>query len=124
MKLKNLILGGLLVFALSSCDTKREIKTVEVQEFKTKIANPDVQLIDVRDAELYSEGHIPGAVNIELSSENFVDMIQTLDKENPVAVYCRGGRQSAEAAQKLQDAGFEVIELKGGILTWDGEVEK
>ena len=47
MKLKNLILGGLLVFALSSCDTKREIKTVEVQEFKTEIANPDVQLIDV-----------------------------------------------------------------------------
>lgn len=124
MKLKNLILGGLLVFALSSCDTKREIKTVEVQEFKTEIANPDVQLIDVRDAELYLEGHIPGAVNIELSSENFVDMIQTLDKENPVAVYCRGGGQSAEAAQKLHDAGFEVIELKGGILTWDGEVEK
>ena len=51
-------------------------------------------------------------------------MIQTLDKDNPVAVYCRGGRQSAEAAQKLHDAGFEVIELKGGILTWDGEVEK
>ena len=124
MRLKNLILGGLLLFALSSCDTKKEVKTIEVQEFKTEIAKPDVQLIDVRDAELYSEGHIPGAMNIELSSENFVDMIQTLDKENPVAVYCRGGGQSAEAAQKLHEAGFEVVELQGGFLTWDGEVEK
>ena len=50
-------------------------------------------------------------------------MMKQLDKKNPVAVYCRGGRQSMEAAEKLQDAGFEVIHLDGGILTWDGEVE-
>ena len=124
MKIRNLIVGASLLLALVSCDTKKEIRTVEVQEFKTEIAKDNIQIIDVRDAELYSEGHIPGAKNIELSSENFVDMIQTLDKDNPVAVYCRGGRQSAEAAQKLHDAGYEVIELQGGFLTWDGEVEK
>lgn len=124
MKIKNLILGASLLFALASCESNKEIKTIEVQEFKAEITKENIQLIDVRDAELYSEGHIPGAVNIELASENFVDMIQTLDKKNPVAVYCRGGRQSAEAAQKLHEAGFEVIELQGGFLTWDGDVEK
>ena len=59
MKIRNIILGASLLLALASCDTKKEIRTVEVEEFKTEIAKDNIQIVDVRDAELYSEGHIP-----------------------------------------------------------------
>lgn len=107
---------------MMACTNKNEIKTVDAKQFKVEIETPDVQLIDVRSNDLYMEGHIPGAVNIALESPDFLSQIETLDKNNTVAVYCRGGRQSKEAAEKLSAAGFKVVELEGGILTWDGEV--
>ena len=107
---------------MMACTNKNEIKTVDAKQFKVEIETPDVQLIDVRSNDLYKEGHIPGAVNIALESPDFLSQIETLDKNNTVAVYCRGGRQSKEAAEKLSAAGFKVVELEGGILTWDGEV--
>ena len=111
------------MMAFASCDSKKEIKSIKSNEFRTEIMTPEIQLVDVRVPEAFNEGHIPGAKNLDFTSEHFDEMMKQLDKKNPVAVYCRGGRQSMEAAQKLQDAGFEVIHLDGGILTWDGEVE-
>ncbi len=107
-----------------ACNSKNEIKTVDAKSFKVEIADPDVQLIDVRANDLYLDGHIPGAINIALESPDFLSQIETLDKKSTVAVYCRGGRQSREAAEKLSAAGFNVVELDGGILSWDGEIVK
>jgi rhodanese-related sulfurtransferase len=121
MKTK-LFLMTIAISLMMACTNKNEIKTVDAKQFKVEIEKPDVQLIDVRANDLYSEGHIPGAVNIALESPDFLSQIEMLDKDNTVAVYCRGGRQSKEAAEKLSAAGFKVVELEGGILTWDGEV--
>ena len=111
------------MMAFASCDSKKEIKSIKSNEFRTEIMTPDIQLVDVRVPDAFKEGHIPGAKNLDFTSEHFDDMMHNLDKKYPVAVYCRGGRQSMEAAEKLSKAGFEVIHLDGGILTWDGEVE-
>lgn len=121
MKTK-LFLMTLAMSLMVACTSKNEIRTVDAKQFKVEIENPDVQLVDVRANDLYLEGHIPGAVNIALESPDFLSQIETLDKNNTVAVYCRGGRQSKEAAEKLSAAGFKVVELEGGILTWDGEI--
>ena len=123
MKRTIFIITAIFMMAFASCDSKKEIKSIKSNEFRTEIMTPDIQLVDVRVPEAFNEGHIPGAKNLDFTSEHFDDMMKQLDKNNPVAVYCRGGRQSMEAAEKLQDAGFEVIHLDGGILTWDGEVE-
>ncbi len=123
MKRTIFIITAIFMMAFASCDSKKEIKSIKSNEFRTEIKTPDIQLVDVRVPEAFNEGHIPGAKNLDFTSEHFDDMMKQLDKKNPVAVYCRGGRQSMEAAEKLQDAGFEVIHLDGGILTWDGEVE-
>lgn len=123
MKRTIFIITAIFMMAFASCDSKKEIKSIKSNEFRTEIMTPDIQLVDVRVPEAFNEGHIPGAKNLDFTSEHFDDMMKQLDKKNPVAVYCRGGRQSMEAAEKLQDAGFEVIHLDGGILTWDGEVE-
>ena len=123
MKRTIFIITAIFMMAFASCDSKKEIKSIKSNEFRTEIMTPEIQLVDVRVPEAFNEGHIPGAKNLDFTSEHFDEMMKQLDKKNPVAVYCRGGRQSMEAAQKLQDAGFEVIHLDGGILTWDGEVE-
>ena len=93
---------------------------MDVDTFAKYIANGDVQLVDVRTPEEYSEGHIEGARNINLFNDDFIEEAQAeLDPSRPVAVYCRSGKRSAEAAQKLSGKGFKVANLKGGILAWD-----
>ena len=98
--------------------------SVDAQEFATALKNPDVQIIDVRTPQEFGEGHIPDAVNIDLDSEDFYEQMECLDKDKPVAVYCRGGRRSKIAAERFVGKGFEVTELDGGIVTWEGEIEK
>lgn len=82
-------------------------------------------LLDVRRKEEYEAGHIPGAVL--LTAETFTEsdaekIIQ--DKIKNVYVYCRSGRRSKIASQKLSEAGYtNVIEI-GGIIDYSGKIEK
>ena len=106
----------LAVVALSSC---KGFETVPPEVFETRIADGKAQLVDVRTREEYYAGYIPGAINIDGRLNVFMDECKaSLDPSIPVAVYCRGGRRSAEAAQKLAKAGYEVFDLEGGILEW------
>ena len=123
MKIKYL-LTILALNILMSCQTQTDFKSVDIKEFKTEIAKSDVQLVDVRTAKEYLEGHIPGAMNIDVNALDFEEKIKVLDKKENVAIYCRSGRRSKMAANKLTAAGYKVIELNTGFLSWDGEVEK
>ncbi|MBQ3243079.1 MAG: rhodanese-like domain-containing protein [Bacteroidaceae bacterium] len=112
-------LSALVLISICGCNTRNLIETVPASEFAAVIANPEVQLIDVRSAEEFLEGNIEGSVNISLSGEDFCGEVERkLDKKRPVAVYCRGGRQSAEAAEKLSSMGFKVFELENGYKDW------
>ena len=114
----------LVLTMLLSCQAQSEFRSVNIDEFKTEISKSDVQLVDVRTVQEYSEGHIPGAMNIDVNAPDFEEKIKALDKKENVAIYCRSGRRSKMAANKLTAAGFKVIELNTGFLSWDGEVEK
>ena len=114
----------LLLAAVCTLGCSRGYDSVDAQEFATALKNPDVQIIDVRTPQEFSEGHIPDAVNIDLESEDFFEQMDCLDKDKPVAVYCRGGRRSKIAAERFVGKGFEVTELDGGIITWEGEIIK
>ena len=95
-------------------------KTVSSEEFSQIIGDTvTVQLLDVRTKEEYEEGHIADALLVDVYSYNFEEQATAkLSKEKAVAVYCRSGRRSASAAQKLVKLGYEVINLDGGILAW------
>ena len=93
-------------------------RRVDVAEFKEFIANPDVQLVDVRTAEEYNTGHIPGSINIDVL-KGYEELTSTLDPERPVALYCRSGRRSENAGWLLEKVFFRnVVDLKGGYNEW------
>jgi len=116
-------LALLLVVAIMaiSCQSQNnsKIKVVPMAEFKTEISKGNVQLIDVRTPEEFSEGAIQNAKNINVNDDFFESEVQKLDKTKPVYVYCRSGMRSQKAAQKMIELGFiQVIDLEGGFLSW------
>lgn len=117
----------LIVMCLSfifGCQAKSGFTSVDAKAFAEEIAKPQVQLVDVRTAEEYQQGHIPAAVNIDVNSPDFDSRIAELDKQRCVALYCRSGRRSKIAANRVAAQGFKVVELDGGVLSWQGELER
>ncbi len=89
-------------------------------EFAKLIANPDEQILDVRTPSEFAGGHIAGAKNIDIYDDGFIDKaLESLDPKRPVAVYCRSGKRSADAADRLAAKGYHVTNLLGGILAWE-----
>ncbi|MGI6242910.1 MAG: rhodanese-like domain-containing protein [Prevotella sp.] len=108
-----------LGLGMSSCAQHENITSVDVDQFETSIMSDNVQLVDVRTAEEYAEGHIAYAANIDIQKANFKDKAQTmLDKESPAYVYCRSGHRSMMAAKELAKMGFKVVNLSGGVMEW------
>ncbi len=83
-------------------------------------------ILDVRTKEEYHEGHIPGAILIDVTkTENFVSEIQSLDKSLSYYVYCRSGQRSSKACYLMSEVGIENgFNLLGGILEWKGDLIK
>ena len=76
-------------------------------------------IVDIRTPEEFAEGHIEGAVNINLFDNHFLDQISQFDKSKPIFLYCRSGNRTSSASKKIADLGFEqVYDLQGGILNW------
>lgn len=111
----------LSILGLNACANAHDknYSDMDVADFAKFIADDGVQLVDVRTPEEYAEGHLEGAKNINIFDSDFVDeAMKSLDKSKPVAVYCRSGKRSADAALKLSEKGFNVTNLEGGILAW------
>ena len=95
------------------------VKLLSPIEYKAQIQNKNVQLVDVRTAKEFNEGHIKGSKNIDFYSAAFNNEFSKLDKEKPVYIYCRSGARSGQSAKKLTTMGFkEIYDLKGGYLNW------
>jgi L-ascorbate metabolism protein UlaG (beta-lactamase superfamily)/rhodanese-related sulfurtransferase len=108
---------AMLGIGTSACS--QSYQDLNVEEFSALVETPNTQLVDVRTPEEYAEGHLEGAINIDQKSESFMSQAKAkLDTTKAVAVYCRSGRRSADAATKLAGEGFQVMNLKGGILAW------
>ena len=109
------------IFSKGASNTKAlaAFSNVGVDEFQTFIANPVVQLLDVRTRDEFDEGHIAGATLIDVNDSTFVEQAMVvIDKQRPVAVYCRSGRRSARAANLLTNQGCQVTNLVGGVMAW------
>lgn len=78
-------------------------------------------ILDVRTFEEYNERHIPGAICVPNESIGTEPIDELPQKDQLILVYCRSGRRSKEAAEKLAAMGYSNIYEFGGILDWTGE---
>lgn len=122
-KIKTTILAlfGFAVGVTAQC-TSPSVANVEVSEFEKMIKTDSVQLLDVRTPGEYNEYHIHGAMNINVHDGDFeARALERLDKNRPVAVYCRSGKRSALACSILEKKGYKTTNLLGGIIAWTNE---
>ncbi len=113
----------ILFFVLISCGTQTNESAGKYlldanTFFETASDRPDLQLIDIRTPEEYQSGHLENALNINWYDSDFMQQMAQLDASKPLYIYCRSGKRSAAAADKLSREGFEVYDLGGGILSW------
>ena len=98
------------------------MKTMTTTEVQQAIeSGTALKLIDVREVEEVEAGHIPGIINIPLSL--LEQQMPELDKSEKYIVVCRSGNRSGMATQLLENHGFDVTNMVGGMLEWQGEVE-
>jgi len=98
------------------------MKTITTQDVQDLLKNKQaISLIDVRETEELAAGKIPGAVNIPLSLLEF--RMQDIDKSKEHIMVCRSGNRSGQAVRFLESRGFNVINMDGGMLDWNGPTE-
>jgi rhodanese-related sulfurtransferase len=104
------------------CVANKPYKDVTVTELKNRLERKeDVVLLDVRTKEEYEgkTGHLPGAILIPVQElENRYQELDSL-KNKEIVAYCRSGVRSAWASKFLGEKGFKVLNLEGGIMSWN-----
>ena len=117
--MKNIITSLLTLLGLATACGQQDFENTDINGFASLLANPSVVLLDVRTADEFNEGHISNALNIDVKQDGFVEQAKAiLPADKTIAVYCRGGKRSANAARMLAKEGYKVVNLKGGIMAW------
>ena len=124
------IIGMLVMLLFAGCSQAKgnpqEASFVNITAEKAKQlmdTEENYIILDVRTQEEYDQGHIPGAI---LIPDNRIDADAEkvlTDKNQLILVYCRSGRRSKLAAERLVQLGYSNIKEFGGILDWPYEVE-
>lgn len=121
MKSKIILLLFALCMAVGVSAKSRSVKfrSLDVKEFARYIERDNVLLVDVRTAEEYAAGHLRGVDHhIDVRDANFSKEYQQLPKDKRIALYCRGGGRSKQAAGLMAGNGYKVVELSGGYNAW------
>ncbi|MBT8186992.1 MAG: rhodanese-like domain-containing protein [Croceitalea sp.] len=105
-----------------ACDSQQKatVEKLEKEAFSEAVIDKDVQLIDVRTTSEYEAGHIGNAINYDIiDGDTFLKQIATLNKEEPVYLYCKMGGRSSRAAELLKKEGFtKIYDYSGGYNDW------
>ncbi|SFK54677.1 Rhodanese-related sulfurtransferase [Halobacillus dabanensis] len=95
------------------------MKTMTAKEVEQQLAEgKELNIIDVREDEEVAEGMIPGAKHIALDTVEA--RAGELNKNKPYIMVCRSGGRSGRASQILEEKGFDVTNMEGGMMSWEG----
>ena len=95
----------------------KQMTTEQLQQTLTESA---IQLIDVRESHEYESGHIAEAKNVPLSE--LTERTDELDASRPVHIICLSGGRSMNASMYLEQAGFDVTNVSGGMMSYEGTI--
>ena len=115
-------LAAVSIVGLSGCASTgaadTAVTTIGAADLLEVVGGSDVVVLDVRTPAEFAEGHVPGSLNIDLSSPSFAEDIEALPKDATYVVYCRSGNRSAQAASLMAEAGFtSVYDVDAGPAT-------
>ncbi len=96
------------------------IKTITTDELESKLkSGEDLLLVDVREDEEVEEGMIPVAKHIKMG--DIPESLDQFDKDKEYIFICRSGNRSGNVAHYMQEQGYKVVNMEGGMLNWSGE---
>ena len=96
----------------SSIDSKEAYGLIKVDS--------NIAILDVRTAKEFADGHVAGAVNIDVNQADFAQKIDQLDRSKTYIVYCRSGRRSSKAVSIMASKGFKnLYNVSDGFLGWN-----
>ena len=124
-KLIPILLSALMFAGCAGTSNQRNTyRSIAMDEAVTMMAQETGYIIlDVRRPDEFAAGHIPNAINVSNESIGTDEIAELPDKDQLIMVYCRSGRRSKEASEKLVKLGYTNIVEFGGILDWKGEIE-
>ena len=105
----------------SMSDSSNAYAKITADEAKTMMDAGNVTIVDVRTAQEYADGHIPGGINIPLESIGSDNPAELTDTDADLIVYCRTGVRSKQASDKLVELGYQHVNDMGGIVDWKGD---
>ncbi|WP_175955603.1 rhodanese-like domain-containing protein [Schaalia sp. Marseille-Q2122] len=108
-----LAIGASACSSTPAANTAEEAATTTTQSAVQDTPASDLTIIDVRTPEEYAEGHLEGAINIDIYAEDFERQIKALDPSGNYAVYCRSGNRSGQAVSFMEGAGFTTVQDLG-----------
>ena len=119
-----ILIAVLIVAFLFYSRAQANVPTISSDEAREYLTDSNYQFIDVRTDGEYDSGHIPNSMHIPLHEiQDRMSEIDSLKNKNIIA-YCRSGSRSSKATKILVEAGFDVLNLSGGVLSWKGELTK
>ena len=122
-KLIPILLSTLLFTGCASSNNQANTyRSITMDDAVTMMAQETGYIIlDVRRPDEFAAGHIPNAINVANETIGTAEIPELPDKDQLIMVYCRSGRRSKEASEKLVKLGYTNIVEFGGILDWKGE---
>ncbi|MCW5952408.1 MAG: rhodanese-like domain-containing protein [Propionibacteriaceae bacterium] len=102
--MRSLVLGLVVLLGVAACSTTPAV-----------VMAPEAVVVDVRTPAEFAEGHLEGALNIDLQSGSFEQQIGALPTDGSYVVYCRSGNRSAQAAGIMAKLGLEQVVDAGGL---------
>ena len=120
------IIGGVIMLNKNTeKESTNQIQYVSMEEITTIMQeNTNYIILDARTIEEYNQGHIPNAICIPNETIDETVTTKLPNKDQLILIYCRSGNRSKQAALKLQQLGYINLVEFGGIIDWDGEIEK
>ncbi|RST75081.1 rhodanese-like domain-containing protein [Siminovitchia acidinfaciens] len=98
------------------------MKEITAKEVEQRLEQGEkLNIIDVREADEVAAGKIPEAIHIPLGLIEF--KMNELDKSKEYIMVCRSGGRSGRATQFLENQGYKAVNMAGGMLDWEGNIE-
>ena len=117
---KSLFILMLSILGFMGCTAQNGSSIDSKEAYRLIKADANIAILDVRTAKEFADGHVAGAVNIDVNQTDFAQKIDQLDRSKTYIVYCRSGRHSSKAVGIMAAKGFKnLYNVSDGFVGWN-----